>query len=183
MKTDYYTYVQELAVQQKTTGTEQTEANINYTLLSARRMKRWKKVGELLPEMKSAISAISTPQKWIVLTESWCGDAAHAYMFIQKMAALSDYIDLEWKLRDENLELMDQYLTNGGRSIPKLIAFDEKGDELFQWGPRPKHIQETYLRLKEEGIPYNEITIELQKMYNADKGVSMQKELLDLMKI
>ena len=181
MKTDYNTFIQDLAEKNQTTGENKSDAYINYTQLSARRMKRWDKVGKLLPETIAAINNITQKQKWVVLTESWCGDAAHAYMFIQKMADLNENIELEWKLRDENLGLMDQYLTNGGRSIPKLIAFDEHQNELFNWGPRPKHIQEAYLKMREENLPYDELSVELQKLYNADKGESMQKELLKLM--
>ena len=84
------------------------------------------------------------------------------------------------KLRDENLELIDRYLTNGGRSIPKLIAFDEYGNELFNWGPRPKHIQEALNKMRADNLPFNEILIESQKLYNEDKGESMQREILEL---
>ena len=87
-------------------------------------------------------------------------------------------ISFEWKWRDENLELMDQFLTNGGRSIPKLIVYNEKDEVLFDWGPRPQTIQTAYLKMKAENKPYEEISIELQKMYNADKGVSSQSEIL-----
>ena len=174
---DYLAYVKNLVAQEKSSGEDQSQTMVYYTQLSARRMQRWDKKGELLDETKALIQAIDSPQKWVVLTESWCGDAAHAYMFLQKMADLNPNISLEWKLRDENLELMDQYLTNGGRSIPKLIVYDQNGNELFNWGPRPKHIQEKFLELKESGTPYSEISVELQKMYNKDKGQSMQQEI------
>ena len=178
---DYFEFVKDLVDQEKTSGPNQSEDMVGYTKMSLQRMKRWNKVGILLPEMEAKLAQIDAPQKWILITEAWCGDAAHAFMFIQKMAESNQHITFEWKLRDENLELIDQYLTNGGRSIPKLIAFDKDGKELYNWGPRPKHIQETYLMLREAGVPYSEISIELQKLYNADKGVSMQKELLELM--
>ncbi|MEO9532097.1 MAG: thioredoxin family protein [Crocinitomicaceae bacterium] len=178
---DYFEFVQELVAEGKTTGPNQSEDMVGYTKMSLQRMKRWNKVGVLLPEIEQKLSEITSPQNWTLITEAWCGDAAHAFMFIKKMADSNAHINFDWKLRDENLELMDQYLTNGGRSIPKLIAFDAEGNELFNWGPRPKHIQETYLKLRETGVPYSEISIELQKLYNADKGVSMQKELLELM--
>lgn len=180
MKTDYYTFVQELAEKNQTTGENQTESYINYTKLSASRMKRWKKIGKVLPEMELAIKKIQKKQNWLVLTESWCGDAAHAFMFIQKMADLNEHIHLDWKLRDENLELMDRYLTNGGRSIPKLIAFDEHGNELFNWGPRPQHIQESLNKMRADNLPFDQILIESQKLYNEDKGESMQREILEL---
>lgn len=180
MMSDYFEFVKELVENGKTTGTNQSEDMLGYTKMSLQRMKRWNKVGKLLPEMEAKLATIQTAQKWTLITEAWCGDAAHAFMFIKKMADSNENISFDWKLRDENLELIDQYLTNGGRSIPKLIAVDGAGKEIFNWGPRPKHIQETYLKLRTDGVPYSEISIELQKLYNADKGVSMQREILDL---
>lgn len=179
--TDYLSFVDQLVAEKKTSGPNQSESMIHYTELALKRMKRWLKTGEILPEMKEAILAIDQPQHWVILTEAWCGDAAHSFMFIEKMADLNDKITLEWKLRDENLDLMDLYLTNGGRAIPKLIAYDENGKELFNWGPRPKDIQDKYWEMKNAGVPYKEASIELQKMYNEDKGVSMQKEILKLL--
>jgi hypothetical protein len=179
--TDYLAYVDQLVANKKTSGPNQSGAMVHYTELALRRMKRWSKTGKVIPEMIEAIEAIHKPQNWLILTEAWCGDAAHSFMFIEKMADLNEHITLEWKLRDENLDLMDLYLTNGGRAIPKLIAYDENRNELYNWGPRPKHIQEKYWEMKEAGFPYKEAAIELQKLYNEDKGVTMQKEILELM--
>ena len=66
----------------------------------------------------------------MVLTEGWCGDAAQVLPVINKIASLSDFIDLKIILRDEHEELMNKFLTNGSKSIPKLVAIDEnkKGD-------------------------------------------------------
>ena len=178
---DYLEFLKTLVDQKKTSGSDQSEEMLSYTKMSYQRVKRWLKTGKLLDEIEEALANIKSTQKWILLTEAWCGDAAHAYPFIKMMADSNDFISFEWKLRDENLELMDKYLTNGGRSIPKLIVHDENDSELYHWGPRPTHIQEHYLKRNEENMPYPEISIELQKMYNVDKGVTMQQEILALM--
>lgn len=177
---DYYQFVQDLAKQNKTSGLAQSEALINYTQLNAQRMKRWMKTAEISPAVEEKIKAIKKSQKWTVLTEAWCGDAAHAFMFLKKMSDLNDKITFEWKLRDENLDLMDQHLTNGGRSIPKLIVKDMEGNDLFNWGPRPKFMQDAYLKMKAEKTADEHIKIELQRMYNEDKGQTIQKEIGDL---
>lgn len=179
--TDYFDYVNKLVAEGKTSGENQSDDMIYYTQLAAKRMKRWLKTGELIPEMKVHLEANSEKQHWIVLTETWCGDAAHAWMFFEKMADASPNILLEWKLRDENLDLIDQHLTNGGRAIPKLISYDENGDVQFTWGPRPKHIQEKYWEMRDAELEYKEVMIELQKLYNEDKGQTMQKEILELL--
>lgn len=179
--TDYFEFVSQLVDERKTTGANQSESMIHYTKLSQQRMKRWFKTGKLIPDLEAKLAEIREAQTWIVITEAWCGDAAHAFAFIKKMADSNDHIKLDWKLRDENPELIDAHLTNGGRSIPKLIVNDESGNELYSWGPRPEHIQAKYLELNNNNVPYEQIQTELQKMYNADKGVSMQKEILALM--
>lgn len=177
MKT-YIDTIESLLVENKTTGENHSEAMLHYTKMNLKRLERWLTKGVLLDETVAAIKQIDESQNWTILTEAWCGDAAHSIGFIQKMADLNPNIQLDWKLRDENLDLMDQFLTNGGRSIPKLIAKDKDGKDLFDWGPRPSHIQEFYLDLKNKDTPYSEINVELQKLYNKDKGVTIQQEIV-----
>jgi hypothetical protein len=179
---DYLTLIEKLLSENKTTGTNHSEFYLNYTKLNLQRMQRWLKTAELTDETKKAISAIHTKQHWVILTEAWCGDAAHSLPIIYKMAALNSNIKFEWKLRDENEALMNQYLTNGGKSIPKLIVFDENGTELFNWGPRPAELQEIYLQLKKEDKSFDDINHVLQKFYNDDKGKSVQKEITALLR-
>jgi len=78
----------------------------------------------------------------IVLTEDWCGDAMLNIPILLKLSEAAA-IQVKMLLRDQNLELMDQYLTNGvARSIPIFIFIDEDGNEIAKWGPRAKEIQE-----------------------------------------
>ena len=100
--------------------------------------------------LRRALDAVEAPQAWGVLTEPWCGDSAFLLPVIAEAAALSDQVSLRILLRDENLNLMDQYLTNGSRSIPKLVAFSEAGKELFVWGPRPAPAARRFAELQEE---------------------------------
>ena len=84
----------------------------------------------------------------IVLTADWCGDAALNVPIIQRMAEGSD-IELRFLIRDENLELMNQYLTNGtSRSIPIFIFIDKEGNEVRVWGPRADEIQQLVTSLR-----------------------------------
>jgi hypothetical protein len=98
---------------------------------------------------------------------------------IMKLAAENPLIQVHFLLRDENLHLMDQYLTNGGRSIPKLIALDTNTlEELFNWGPRPAAAQDLFLELKSQGLDYAE---PIHAWYAKDKGQHAQKEIIDLL--
>ena len=125
-----------------------------------------------------------TRNGWPILTRNiQCGDVPHNLPVIMKMVEYQPLITLKLLLRDENLDLMDAYLTNGGRSIPKLIAFDEDFEnELFTWGPRPAALQSIIDDLKTQEIQYAEIAESTQKWYNKDKAVELQKEFLSLLK-
>lgn len=85
-------------------------------------------------------------------------------------------------LRDSNLDYMDLYLTNGGRAIPKLIAYDENGEELFQWGPRPNEAKELFNRLKNDGVEKSDINKELHLWYGRNRGKEIEKEIFELIK-
>jgi hypothetical protein len=163
----------------KTTGADQSEAMIAYTKMNIVRMNRWDKRTNLTDEFIDILKT-APKQKWLVLNEGWCGDAAQNLPVLNKMAELNEDIQLEVILRDENLDIMDEYLTNGGRSIPKLIAIDENNEVLFTWGPRPQKMQNKVLELKKAGLPYAE---EVHKMYAKDRAVSIQEEFMALLRL
>lgn len=157
-------------------------AYLEYVKLNNSRQNRWLKKGELLDSVIQTVAKIEQPQNWTIITEPWCGDAAHNIPFIHRLSTFNKNIKLDYVLRDQPPFLIDQYLTNGGKSIPKLIVQDADGNDLFTWGPRPKAAQELMINLKDIGAPGNDIKIALQQWYNKDKGVSVQKELGVLIK-
>ena len=178
----YKRLIEDLLAEGKATGPEQSEALTRYTQLNVQRMHRLEKTIQLLPEVSEQMTGVSRPQTWLVLTEGWCGDAAQSLPVIKALADLNPNIQLRILLRDENPELMDRYLTNGvSRSIPKLIAVDRAtGAQLFTWGPRPAALQESFYGMRSEGLPHDVIKEELQRWYNTDKTVTIQRELAAL---
>ncbi len=184
---DYDTYknlVTNLLADNKVTGFVQSEALVAYTKLNMYRMHRIEKTIQLAPEVKTVVESITTSQKWLVLTEGWCGDAAQVIPVLNAMAVLNKNVQLSFLLRDENPELMDQYLTNGvSRSIPKLIVYNSSNnEELFNWGPRPAEIQRKFYEMKQEGLPYDDIKEEIHRWYAKDHTFSTQSELSSLLK-
>lgn len=99
---------------------------------------------------KRLLSLTDKGIKAIVLTADWCGDAMVNVPIFLRMAHHS-LIDVHFLIRDENLELMDQYLTNGrARSIPIIVFFDKEGNELGKWGPRAKVVETIVAEWKKE---------------------------------
>ncbi len=170
----------------KTTGDDQSAAMVEYSRLNAHRMKRIEKTIHLNDEIVEVMAQISQKQTWVVFSETWCGDAAQSLPILAKMAQLNPKIDFKIVLRDQHPELMQHALTNGGKSIPKLLAFDASMNVLFTWGPRPLAAQEMVMDYKntpEPKKPYSEFVVEVQKWYAKDKGQSIQREFIELLQM
>jgi thiol-disulfide isomerase/thioredoxin len=179
----YRQMVSALVDESKSTGPNQTEALSSYTLLNDRRMKRFDKTVEIDEVTTQRIASAKRNITLLVLTESWCGDAAPALPVMHKVAELNDRIDFKIVLRDENVELMNLFLTNGVMSIPKLIFWDSDNKEVLgSWGPRPKPAAQLVVDHKAKyGALLPEIKEEIQIWYNKDKGQTILTELTGLL--
>lgn len=180
---EYRDLVNHLALEQSTTGAEKTEDLVEYTKLNDRRMKRWDKTMKVPTDLKEKITAFKEKVTWLVITESWCGDAAHVMPVINKMAELNDNITFKTVLRDENEELINLFLTNGSKSIPKLIMLeDETGEVIDTFGPRPSTATKLVKDYKTEfGSLTPEFKQDLQVWYNKDKGESTMEDLTQML--
>ncbi|RMA58714.1 thioredoxin family protein [Ulvibacter antarcticus] len=181
---EYNHMVKELVSQGRTTGDEQTDVKIDFTKLNLSRTKRLDKTAVLSEEAKLAFQNIDTPQTWLVITEAWCGDAAQSLPFLNKMAQLSENIDLKIVLRDENPVLMDAFLTNGSQSIPIVIMLDDSMNVFQTWGPRSKAATKLINDYKvKHGKIDSTIKEMLQVWYNNDKGISIVNDILETMEV
>lgn len=134
-------------------------------------------------ETKHLFSQIEGTQQWFVITESWCGDSAQNIPILARLASLNEKIDFKIVLRNSNLDFMDLYLTNGKRSIPRLIVFDENDNELFRWGPRPLEAQNLFTNLKNKGVEKSEINKQLHLWYGRNRGKEVEKEIAELVEM
>ena len=181
---DYLTLIDELVEDEKTTGPKQHEDLVYYTKLNNQRTTRLNKTIQVDPETASIVDHLEERYTWLVITESWCGDAAQILPLFNKLAIQNDRIDLKLVLRDEHEDLMNEFLTNGGKSIPKLIMLDENLQVRGTWGPRPKDAQTLYDAWKNDPNkpPYKEFQVDLQKCYLKDRGVSTFREIAEIIK-
>ena len=179
---EYRRLVASMVESGKTTGPLQTETLINYTRLNDKRMRRWDKKFSIDAEVAQKIRKIETNMTWLVLTESWCGDASPALPVMEKIASLNPNITFKIILRDDNLPLMNEFLTKGALSIPKLIVIDDsKGNVIADWGPRSKNATVLVEAYKGKyGTLTPEFKQDLQVWYNKDKGQSILNDLLEL---
>lgn len=173
----------ELVANNRTTGPNQTVSLIDFTTLNLRRMTRLNKTLKLTDSLKDKLANRDEAQRWVVISEAWCGDAAQNLPILNLIAESSDKIQLDIILRDENEDIIDAFLTNGGRSIPKLIALDENNNVLFTWGPRPQRAQDMFTEHKKhpEAQTNEEFKLSLHTWYSKDKSSEVQKEFLELL--
>ena len=169
----------------RSTGIEQNESLYNFSKLNDKRMKRLDKQTKLSQRTEEKLKNIQKDFTWLVLTEGWCGDAAQTLPVMNKFAEANPKIDLKVVLRDENNELMNKFLTNGSKSIPKLIVVDEKTNKVISsWGPRSKTATKMVSDYKEKhGKIDAEFKRQLQIWYNSDKGINIEDEIVELIDI
>ncbi|MFT5512914.1 MAG: hypothetical protein ACI8SE_001313 [Bacteroidia bacterium] len=178
----YIALTESLVLENKTTGPNQSTTLIDFTKLNLKRMQRLNKTLKVNSSVQNKLSTEAKPQRWIVISEAWCGDAAQNLPILNKLAEQSENIQLEIVLRDENLDIIDAFLTNGGRSIPKLIAVDDNNDVLFSWGPRPQKAQDLFTEHRNN--PGNQsdeaFKLALHTWYSWNKSEEVQAEFLAL---
>lgn len=180
---DFFALTAELASKHETSGLDQTDEQKDFTQLNYKRMERWNKTFHVSEEAQNKLNALSSKQKWFVITETWCGDSAQNLPIIAKIAEVSQgKIELKIMFRDEHPEWMDRYLTNGTRSVPKLIAFDEHDNELFTWGPRPEEamVITRHWQANKDTISKEEFHVQLHGFYAKNKGVAVENEIISL---
>lgn len=179
----YQEMITQLLAEGKTTGTNHSEDMLHYTELNQQRMHRLDKRAELTDSLREQLAAINTSWTWLVLTEAWCGDAAQSIPLMAKMAEASPHITLKLLLRDEHPGVMDAYLTNGSRSIPKLICLTEDLQLVGTWGPRPAEAQQLMNDFKQQHPDegYQALAKEMQLWYARDRTQAIQNEFAELL--
>lgn len=178
----YRSLVKQLIQDQSTTGLDKNESLVEYTKLNDKRMNRWDKTFKFSEASSAKLSLFNENITWLVITESWCGDAAHIVPVLYKISELLN-INFRVVLRDENLDLMDLFLTNGARAVPKLLMIDNvTGEVLNTFGPRPNEATKMVLDYKEKhGLITPEFKEELQVWYNKNKGQSIVKDITEIL--
>lgn len=149
--------------------------------LNLHRMTRIEKHYSISEELKNLILQFDKPQTWMIISETWCGDSAQNIPFIAKMAAVNPRIEIKIVMRDSNPDIMDLYLTNGTRSIPILVAFDESGKELLRWGPRPQEAKQLVNDLIAQGVEKSIRAEKLHLWYGRNRGKNLENEMLNLL--
>ncbi len=178
----YRQLIDDLLAEGKTTGPEQSEELTAYTDLNVKRMERLDKTVQVQPALAAAAAGLQGHYLWLIITEGWCGDAAQLVPIMEAVAqASAGHLTTRYVLRDEHPELMQSYLTGGGKAIPKLLVVNpDTLLEITHWGPRPAPAQTLLHKLKAEGATHEEYAREIHTWYAHDRTQTTQTELLAL---
>ena len=131
-----------------------------------------------VPDWARNAVPLGANRKLLVIAEDWCGDASNTVPIIAKLAQSVPGLELRVIQRDANPELMDQYLTNGSRSIPIVIALDESYQEIGHWGPRPTELQ-GWVMANRGTLPKSELYPRVRTWYARDRGETTLREVLE----
>ena len=163
-------------------GLPVTIDHAEYLAVNWQRTIRNEKTFEISDALQQKLHGLAQKITWLVITEPWCGDSAQCLPAIHLIAAASNgKIDLRIVYRDQHLDLMDAFLTNGARSIPKLIQLNLNLEVTGTWGPRPKAAQDVVNQIKSNPETADQYKEELHRWYAENKNKDIQEELLRIL--
>jgi len=131
--------------------------------------------------LAAALGRIRAPQTWVVLNEDWCMDGAFTLPVFAEASRRCSFVELRVLPRDLHPAIMDRYLTNGARAIPKVVGLGETGQELFVWGSRPTAANAFREGLLGQGVEKGEVSKRLVDWYAAGGYATVDPELADLL--
>jgi thiol-disulfide isomerase/thioredoxin len=122
--------------------------------------------------------------KILVLTEPWCGDSTAILPVLQKLFEKGN-VKIRILSRDDNPELMDQFLTYGSRAIPFILILDKDGNYLDRFGPRPAEAQKIFDAHREAiqrgEIEKFEVIHKIRTFYSKNRGKAIMSDFVRIL--
>ena len=159
------------------------EKMLKYTEANLERMQRVSNNISIDQKLYNLLTSVTDRWIWVIITEPWCGDAAQIVPALCAFAEVNSNIETKLILRDTNLDLIDAYLTEGGRSIPKLICLHQDTmEEIGTWGPRPQQIQVMVDKFKSDTTTsFGQKVRQIHQWYDDNKSAALQEEFIALL--
>lgn len=160
---------------------EEEKEKRHYYQLGIQRMNRMEKVFRPSEVDEETLIRKNFNGKVLIISEVWCGDASQAIPVIYALFKNKNEVRIIY--RDQNEELMNQFLTDGSQSIPKILLLNDDFSVKKTWGPRPAHGAELLKEFKENPDTYEreEFYNDLQVYYAKNRGRDTVDEILNLL--
>lgn len=152
-----------------------------YYELGIQRMDRTLKKFVIDEDQLNELKSKNFDGKILIISEAWCGDASATVPALVKFFEGQNEVKIS--LRDSDSSLIDQFLTNGTQSIPKVIILNRDFNVKNSWGPRPKFGHDLLLKFKAnpEEYPKELFYNDLQVYYSRNRGKDSIQEILELL--
>lgn len=164
---------------------EQDAPYDKYIPINQKRVKRIRKAlakKGLRDELGAVATALPRGVRMLVLNEFWCGDGAQILPVHEAVVLASQgTVEVCVLMRDDNHDVMDLFLTNGCRSIPKTVLLDQECQVLGTWGPRPEEAMDLVKRIKSDPAIAHTYSQEVHRWYTQDATQATQAELAVLL--
>lgn len=163
----------------KDSTSQEDQEFYNYYLLGLTRMLRLNKTYTPQPELLEVLKSNNFSGKILIIAEGWCGDASMIVPVVSHF--FEGHNEVKITYRDQN-DLIDQFLTNGGKSIPIVVILDQNNQVIAHWGPRPEAGSEFLNQYKANPEVYTkeQFHTDLQVYYTRNKGKDIIEEILNL---
>lgn len=177
---EYFKKTEEVIQKDEAELTTEEKEKLEYYKLGVQRMSRMKKVYKPNEEQLQKLVEKNFKGKFLVITEGWCGDAGQTVPAVGLFFEGKNEVRIVY--RDQNPDLIDQFLTNGTRSIPIVVVLDENEEVIAHWGPRPAYGTELLHKYKAnpEEYPKEQFYNDLQVYYAKNRGKDVIDEILAL---
>lgn len=166
------------------TGMYKEDNIIRYTRSNLEKINDVLQNVTLNQKLYNTLSGITDEWVWAVISEPWCGDAAWNVPALYLISSAADKIEFRIFLCDANPEIINNYQTNGGNAIPKLVCIRRRdGKELGVWGPRPDVLQQQVLEQKKQpDFEFSKFIKVVNEWYKQDMAAALQSEMIDCIK-
>ena len=156
-----------------------------YRFYSKYNIERQARVDALWEPSQAFIDAVDHapgPATWLFITDDWCVDSAYSLPLVRWATERRDDLALRILMKDDHLDILDHFLTNGKRSIPKWIGLTETGEVQFSWGPQPEEIRAIRQNLMDSGAEGKIVSSTTVDWY-ADHGWTyVEKEMIETLR-
>ncbi|MDA0752464.1 MAG: thioredoxin family protein [Verrucomicrobia bacterium] len=118
---------------------------------------------------------------WLFITDDWCVDSAYSLPLIQWGAQQRPDVELRILMKDDQPDIMDLFLTQGKRSIPKWVGLGRGGEVMFSWGPQPDAIRAIRQALMDGGVEGRLVSQTTVEWYANEGWLEVDKELTTIL--
>jgi hypothetical protein len=132
-------------------------------------------------QLLSVTSGVQRHINIYIIMENWCGSSAGNVPFIVKLLQTLPSVNITIVPRDTNEDFMNAYLSDGKKSIPMVIGFDDNDAELFVWGSSTKSQMEYVKSLQAQNLPFPDFVSTMRTWFKENNATAIEQEFIEIL--